>query len=105
MGTCELADAVMQVAEKLSSMGPIALQVAKTAISYGAQADLRTGLALQARCYSHCFGTENRVKGGKYLPGEKEAPIQRKAKMYQEPLQVTTMNLHGDSKKHRHNGG
>ena len=53
MGPCELADAVMQVAEKLSSMGPIALQVAKTAISYGDQADLRTGLALQARCYSY----------------------------------------------------
>jgi enoyl-CoA hydratase/carnithine racemase len=63
MGPCELADAVMQVAEKPSSMGPIALQVAKTAISYGAQADLRTGLALQARCYSHCFGAEDRVEG------------------------------------------
>ena len=59
----ELNEAVMQAAEKLSGMGPIALHMAKTAMNYGTQADLRTGLAMEARCYSHCFRTEDRVEG------------------------------------------
>ena len=59
----KLDNAVMEATEKLSSMGPIALHMAKTAINYGTQADLRTGLALEVRCYSHCFSTEDRVEG------------------------------------------
>ncbi len=61
----ELDNAVKQVAEKLLDMGPVALQMAKTAMNYGNQTDLRTGLALEARCYSHCFRTEDRVEGVK----------------------------------------
>lgn len=34
-------------------------------MNYGNQADLRTGLAMEARCYSHCFRTEDRVEGVK----------------------------------------
>ena len=59
----ELDNAVLEATEKLSSMGPIAVHMAKIAINYGAQADLRTGLALETRCYSHCFATEDRVEG------------------------------------------
>ena len=59
----ELDSAVTQAAEKLLGMGPVALHMAKTAMNYGNQADLRTGLAMEARCYSHCFGTEDRVEG------------------------------------------
>jgi enoyl-CoA hydratase len=59
----ELDNAVTQAAEKLLGMGPVALHMAKTAMNYGNQADLRTGLAMEARCYSHCFRTEDRVEG------------------------------------------
>ncbi len=59
----ELDNAVTQAAEKLLGMGPVALHMAKTAMNYGNQADLRTGLAMEARCYSHCFRTEGRVEG------------------------------------------
>lgn len=61
----ELDNAVTQAAEKLLDMGPVALHMAKTAMNYGNQADLRTGLALETRCYSHCFRTEDRVEGVK----------------------------------------
>ena len=59
----ELDNAVTQAAERLLGMGPVALHMAKTAMNYGNQADLRTGLAMEARCYSHCFRTEDRVEG------------------------------------------
>jgi enoyl-CoA hydratase len=59
----DLDNAVMQAAEKLLGMGPVALHMAKTAMNYGNQADLRTGLAMEARCYSHCFRTEDRIEG------------------------------------------
>ena len=36
---------------------------AKTAINNGLQADMRTALELEARCYSLCFATEDRVEG------------------------------------------
>ena len=59
----ELDNAVMKVAERLAGMGPAALHMAKIAMNYGIQADLRTGLALESRCYSHCFRTEDRIEG------------------------------------------
>lgn len=59
----ELDNAVMKAAERISGMGPVALHMAKTAMNFGTQADLRTGLTLEARCYSHCFGTDDRIEG------------------------------------------
>jgi enoyl-CoA hydratase len=59
----ELDKTVMKIAGKIAEMSPIALLMAKTAINYGTQADIRTGLNMEARCYSLCFGTEDRVEG------------------------------------------
>jgi enoyl-CoA hydratase len=61
----DLDATVQEVAEKLSAMGPVALRMAKTAINYGVQADLRAGLALESQCYAHAFHTEDRVEGVK----------------------------------------
>jgi len=59
----ELDQAVAEVAQKMAARGPVALHMAKTAINNGLQADMKTALELEARCYSLCFGTEDRVEG------------------------------------------
>ena len=63
VSTAELDSTVAEIAEKIASYSPIALHMAKTSINNGLQADLRTGLELEARCYSLCFATEDRVEG------------------------------------------
>lgn len=59
----ELDEFVLKMAEKIGTKGPVALHMAKTAMNNGVQADLRTGLDIEARCFSLCFGTEDRVEG------------------------------------------
>lgn len=59
----ELDAAVAKLAEKLSHRGPVALHMAKVAINNGLQADIRTGMDIEARCFSLCFGTKDRIEG------------------------------------------
>ena len=59
----ELDAEVEKITQKLSARAPVALHMAKVALNNGAQADLRTGLDMEARCYSLCFGTDDRVEG------------------------------------------
>jgi enoyl-CoA hydratase len=69
----ELNDAVAKFCEKLSSKGPVALHMAKAAMNNGLQADLRTGLEIEARCFSLCFGTEDRLEGMKAFLEKRKA--------------------------------
>ena len=59
----ELDDAVAKLAKRIASKSPIALAMGKEAINMGVQADLRTGLSIEARCFSLCFGSQDRVEG------------------------------------------
>lgn len=61
----ELDSAVEKICAKLSRMPPVALHMAKAAMNNGVQADLRTGLDMEARCFSLTFGTEDRIEGMK----------------------------------------
>jgi enoyl-CoA hydratase len=61
----ELDQAVAAVCAKLSRLAPVALHLAKVAMNNGVQADLRTGLDFEARCFSLTFGTEDRIEGMK----------------------------------------
>ncbi|MGB9616567.1 MAG: enoyl-CoA hydratase/isomerase family protein [Desulfomonilaceae bacterium] len=69
----ELDAAVQEVADKLAAKSPVALHMAKVAIDQGLQADLRTGLQIEARCFSLCFGTEDRIEGMKAFLEKREA--------------------------------
>jgi len=59
----ELDAAVAKLCGKLASKSPIALAMGKEAINMGMQADLRTGISIEARCFCMCFGSQDRVEG------------------------------------------
>lgn len=59
----ELDDAVAKLCKRIASKSPIALAMGKEAINMGLQADLRTGLSIEARCFCMCFGSKDRVEG------------------------------------------
>jgi enoyl-CoA hydratase len=54
---------VAKMSGKVAAKSPVALNMAKEALNQGVQADLRTGLAIEAKCFSICFGTEDRMEG------------------------------------------
>ena len=61
----ELDDATAKLCRRIASKSPIALAMGKEAINRGMQADLRTGLSIEARCFCLCFGSEDRQEGMK----------------------------------------
>lgn len=69
----ELDAAVEKIAQKLAKRAPVAMHMAKVALNNGVQADLRTGLDIEARCYSLCFGTDDRVEGMNAFLEKREA--------------------------------
>jgi enoyl-CoA hydratase len=59
----ELDAAVEKMAEKLAAKGAFALYMAKTAVNNGMQADLKTGLAIEAMCFGLAMGSEDKTEG------------------------------------------
>ena len=59
----ELDQTVDEFVQKLAAHSPVALHMAKAAINNGLQADIKTALEIESRCYSICFATEDRVEG------------------------------------------
>lgn len=63
--SAELMTEVRKLCEKLVSKGAIALRMAKEAIELGSEADLAAGMEIEAKSWSVCFTTEDRVEGVK----------------------------------------
>jgi enoyl-CoA hydratase len=59
----ELDAAVERLCRKIASRSPLALAMGKEAINMGMQADIRTGMSIEARCFLTCFGSEDRMEG------------------------------------------
>jgi enoyl-CoA hydratase/carnithine racemase len=59
---------------EISKAGPIALAQAKFAINRGKDAELHTGLAIEASAYEACIPTEDRIEGLKAFK-EKRKPV------------------------------
>jgi enoyl-CoA hydratase len=59
----ELDAAVAKLCSKIAAKSPIALAMGKEAVNMGIQADLRTGLSIEARCFCMCFGSQDRIEG------------------------------------------
>ncbi|MFQ5846857.1 MAG: enoyl-CoA hydratase/isomerase family protein [Candidatus Methylomirabilales bacterium] len=59
----ELIPAVRKFAQQVIGKGAVALEVAKKVIDEGHEAELTSGLALEAQAFALCFGTEDRTEG------------------------------------------
>lgn len=53
----------LQLAGEIVKNGPIAIQMAKSAIDSGADVDLKTGLKIEELCYSRLIPTKDRIEG------------------------------------------
>jgi enoyl-CoA hydratase/carnithine racemase len=58
-----LMEVCLDLAEAICQAGPIALAQAKFAVNKGMDADLQTGLAIEANAYEICIPTEDRREG------------------------------------------
>lgn len=59
----ELMDTAMAMAEKIAGKAPLALTYAKEAVNQGYEADLDTGIALEANLFGLCFSTRDQKEG------------------------------------------
>jgi enoyl-CoA hydratase/carnithine racemase len=67
-------DVCLELCREISKAGPIALAQAKFAINRGYDAELHTGLAIEASAYETCIPTEDRIEGLKAFK-EKRKPV------------------------------
>lgn len=58
-----LIETTMAMANKIAANAPIAVQLCKTAINRGLQADIDTGLMYEAEAFGACFSTEDQKEG------------------------------------------
>ncbi|WP_035186658.1 enoyl-CoA hydratase-related protein [Alteribacter aurantiacus] len=58
-----LYDEVKALTEKMAQNGPVALRQAKYAMNQGANTDLKTGIAIEAKAYEITIPTEDRIEG------------------------------------------
>lgn len=67
-------DKAVSVAGRLAECGPLALQLAKTAIDGGIESDISTGMALEGACYYQTIPTNDRNEGVKAF-NERRKPV------------------------------
>jgi enoyl-CoA hydratase len=59
----DLLAAAKAMAEKIASRAPVAVQLTKTAVNEGLDADLETGMAYEAEVFGLCFATADQKEG------------------------------------------
>lgn len=59
----KLMEVSMNMAEKITKNGQIAVRFAKTAINKGIETDLETGMSIEKDLFALCFGTEDQKEG------------------------------------------
>lgn len=59
----ELEQKTMEIAKRIVANGPIAVKMAKHAISQGIETDLQSGLEMEREAYEEVIGTKDRVEG------------------------------------------
>lgn len=64
----------LKLAQEIQPQGPIALRMAKLAISKGAEVDLASALAIEQMCYAQVIPTKDRLEGLQAFK-EKRKPV------------------------------
>lgn len=64
----------LELAKEILPQGPIAIRMAKQAISKGSEVDLQTGLSIEQYCYGIIVPTKDRIEGLTAFR-EKRAPV------------------------------
>ncbi|MFX3625493.1 MAG: enoyl-CoA hydratase [Ectobacillus sp.] len=59
----KLGEMTLDIAGRIAQNGPIAVRLAKQAISQGMQTDLQTGLRMERNAYEGVIGTKDRLEG------------------------------------------
>lgn len=59
----ELEQRTIEIAQRIAANGPIAVKMAKRAISQGIETDLQSGLEMEREAYEEVIGTKDRVEG------------------------------------------
>ncbi len=59
----QLMEETRKFAQKLATMSPFALHMAKYAINYGCELPVDSGTALEVQCFSQCWSTEDLTEG------------------------------------------
>lgn len=62
-GRAEAQEAALRVAREIAQGGPVALRLAKAAISLGSELDLASGLRVEEACYAQVIPTKDRLEG------------------------------------------
>lgn len=70
----ELMREVLKVAKKIGGNAKIAVQLAKTAVNHGIDADMTTGVAYEGEVFGLCFATEDQTEGMSAF-AEKRKPL------------------------------
>ena len=52
-----------EMAQKIASQAPIAVQYTKKAINEGHDTDIEAGIAIEVDLFAHCFTTQDQKKG------------------------------------------
>ena len=71
---CLAAAVPMRMCPRVVQGGPVALRMAKAAISLGSEVDLGSGLRLEEACYAQLIPTRDRLEGLKAF-AEKRPPV------------------------------
>ena len=59
----ELINRAMELAEKISSNGSVAVSYTKEAINFGLQADIQTAMEIEKNIFAKCFATKDQKEG------------------------------------------
>jgi enoyl-CoA hydratase len=61
----KLPEKAEEIAKQILSKGPLAVKLAKTAINFGLETDIRTGLLIEKLSQALLFSTEDKIEGTK----------------------------------------
>lgn len=73
-----LLEECLNMARKIASKAPLAVQYSKEAINRGMETDVETGIAIENYLFGLCFSTEDQKEGMRAFLAKQEVTFQKK---------------------------